>query len=128
MTKMTLWALLLPALKFALPLPRLVRFLASRRARPQRSTARESRVSELARLVYRSRLGDNCLERSLVTFRYLGRLGADPRLVVAMGKEREDMIGHVWVVVDGEPVHDSADYLAQFVPVVSFDAAGRRTT
>lgn len=128
--RMSAWALLLPILKFALPLPRLVRLLSSNRRRRSRERAREARVSELAQVVYRSRkpgFADNCLERSLVTYRYLGRLGAEPSLVVAVGHERRDVIGHVWVSVDGSPVHDAPDFLEQFVPLIAFGPNGRAT-
>jgi hypothetical protein len=125
--RMLAWAAVLPPLKFALPLPRLVRLLSSKRdvvRRPQR----EARTSELASLLYRSSradLGDNCLERSLVTYRYLGRLGAEPSLVVAVATAQRDVIGHVWVSVDGRPVHDAPEFVARFVPILLFDPNGR---
>jgi hypothetical protein len=126
-TRMAAWAAALPLLKFALPLPRLVQLLSSSESR-QRKPARERRVSELAQLLYRSHrtsLADNCLERSLVTYRYLGRLGARPSLTVAVGKDGDSVIGHVWVSVDGAPVQDSPDVLAQYVPVITFGPNGR---
>jgi hypothetical protein len=121
------WAAVLPGLKFALPLPRLVRLLASKREVARRSE-REARTSELASLLYRASspsLGDNCLERSLVTYRYLGRLGADPSLVVAVAKGERSVIGHVWVSVDGNPIHDAPEFVRQYVPILEFDASGR---
>jgi hypothetical protein len=121
------WAAVLPALKFVLPLPRLVRLLASERE-GARHAEREARTSELAGLLYRASrpgLGDNCLERSLVTYRYLGRLGADPSLVVAVAKGEQNVIGHVWVSVDGSPVHDAPEFVRQYVPILEFDASGR---
>jgi hypothetical protein len=127
--RMTAWAVVLPLLKFVLPLPRLVRLLSNGWARP-RDPDRERRVSELATLIYRAQrpgFGDNCLERSLVTYRYLGRLGAEPSLTVAVGKESGDVIGHVWVSVDGTPVQDAPDLLARYVPVVTFDPRGNAT-
>jgi hypothetical protein len=129
--RMTGWALVLPILKFALPLPRLVLLLSSRRRTRARHPTREARVSELAQLLYRSHrpgFADNCLERSLVTYRYLGRLGADPSLIVAVGRDRSDVIGHVWVSVDGTPVHDAPDFLTRYVPLIVFGPNGRATS
>jgi hypothetical protein len=114
-------------LKFTLPLPRLVRLLAGKREVARRPE-REARASELASLLYRSSrpgLGDNCLERSLITYRYLARLGAEPSLVVALAKGEANVIGHVWVTVDGVPVHDAPDFVAQYVPILQFDASGQ---
>jgi hypothetical protein len=121
------WAAALPLLKFALPLPRLVRLLSDRREGARRRE-REARVAELASLLYRSSragLRDNCLERSLVTYRYLGRLGANPSLVVAVAKSNRSVIGHVWVSVDGTPVHDAPEFVARYVPILHFDPNGR---
>jgi hypothetical protein len=121
--RMFAWALVLPVLKFALPLPRLVRLAASPRGRA-RSGERERAVAEHAARVYRRRRDDNCLERSLVTYRYLGRAGADPRLVVGM--RASDRFGHVWVTTDGTAVHDAPPFLSQLEPLFEFDAAGNR--
>ena len=120
LARMSGWAVVLPALKFVLPLPRLVRLVTP--ARPaQRDRAREQRVTRLAARLYRTpRLGrDNCLERSLVTYRYLRRTGSEPTLVVGMRAE-DELRGHVWVTVDGHPVHDTTEFLAGFVPLMSF--------
>lgn len=130
--RMALWAGVLPLLKFGLPLPRLVRLLSPRRSRGPRDPAREKEVVALARALYRRdrRNRDKCLERSLVTYRYLVSAGASPWLHVGMRREDEAMTGHVWVTLDGEPVHDSRDLLADLVAVLAFDPAGelRRET
>jgi hypothetical protein len=120
------WAAVLPALKFVLPLPRLVALVTPAERAPARDPAREQRVERLAARLYRTpRLGrDNCLERSLVTYRYLARAGSDPRLVVGMRRE-DELRGHVWVTVDGRPVHDTPDFLAGFVPLMTFPEPAR---
>ena len=120
LARMSAWAVALPVLKFLLPLPRLVRLVTPSRA-AQRDLARERRVTRLAARLYRTPgLGrDNCLERSLVTYRYLARSGSDPTPVVGMRKE-DELHGHVWVTVDGRPVHDTPEFLAGFVPLMTF--------
>jgi hypothetical protein len=125
--RMVSWSLILPALKFALPLPRLVRLMSARRGR-SRDEQRERQIAQLSRLLYQARalaLSDNCLERSLITYRYLGAAGAEPTLVVGM-KPGETVAGHVWLTVDGKPIHERPEWLVGYVPVVSFDAAGKR--
>ena len=120
--RMAAWAAVLPVLKFALPLPRLVRLVAARPSRRARDRERERKVARVAARIYGSSvvpMGDNCLERSLVTYRYLTRLNADPKLVVGVRRDG-DLRGHVWVTIDGEPVHDSREYVERFVPLTTF--------
>ena len=127
LARMTFWAAVVPILKRVVPLPRLVRLFATGCA-GGRNPAREERVIASVVRIYRSgliRQGDNCLERSLVTYRYLGALHADPQLVVGMSR-REKGTGHVWVTVDGRPVHDTAETLDGMEPVVRFAADGSR--
>ena len=122
---MTLWAAVLPVLKRAVPAQRLV-VLMSRSNRVSRSTERERRIIDLsARLcVVRPGMRPNCLERSLLAYRFLGAAGASPRLVMGVRTVDEGIIGHAWVTIDGEPVHDRPESIAQFVPIVEFLPSG----
>ena len=123
LARMTAWAPSLPVLKRTVPLPRLVRLMASGPRQRPRDTALEQRIARMARLLYRGKLGtlqNNCLERSLLTYRFLGRAGADPELVVGARQGEEALQGHVWVTVDGRAVHEDPDELEPFVRVMSF--------
>jgi hypothetical protein len=123
LARMTTWAPSLPVLKRVLPLPRLVALMAKEPRRSPRDPELERRIVRMARLVYRGRRGtfrDNCLERSLVTYRFLGRAGADPELVVAMSKGEDGLHGHVWVTVEGLPVHENPADLEAYLPVMRF--------
>ncbi len=125
--RMLPWAAALPLLKRILPLPRLVGFAASSPRNGRRRAGREQRVVELTRLLYRSRAvvgRDNCLERSLLAYRFLTKLDARPELVVGMRRGADEMLGHVWVLLEGEPVHEAPKLLADFVPVLVFDHKG----
>ena len=130
LVRMAGWMPLLPLLKFVLPLPRLVRLMAAPPEREARDVEAERRIARMAHLLYRSRgisMRDNCLERSLLAYRYLGRANARPELVVGMRKREDGFLGHVWVNVDGHPVHDTPEELEEMVPMTSFDAGGRKT-
>jgi hypothetical protein len=123
---MAAWALVVPVLKFLIPLPRLIRLVTPRAGRD--GAPDSGRVLRLTSLLYGTgafRLSDNCLERSLVTFRYLAAAGADPTLVVGMRSDEEEYVGHAWVTIDGAPVQDPPSLLATLAPVVAFTADGR---
>jgi transglutaminase superfamily protein len=123
LARMTAWAPGLPVLKRVLPLPKLVALMAGRARGHARDPELERRIVRMARLVYRGRRGtfrDNCLERSLVTYRFLSRAGADPELVVAMSKSEQGLHGHVWVTVEGLPVHEDPAELEAYVPLMRF--------
>ena len=123
--RMLAWRMILPALKYLVPLPRLVD-LMNARPRGARRPAREQRVATLAEQVFdRRRSSEDCLELSLVTYRYLAAAGADPRLVIAIRKDGRLARGHAWVTVDGVPVHDSPALLDDFASLVTFEAGGR---
>jgi hypothetical protein len=121
------WSLVLPVAKFVLPLKRLAGLMRLDSRAGQRNRSREEAVIALAAWVFKSRprtSRDNCLERGLVTYRYLGRAGAQPDLVVGLARDDGDVHGHAWVVVDGHPVHDSEEALRQFEPLFTFKGDG----
>ena len=129
--RMALWAPVLPLLKFALPLPRLVRLLAAKPKRQDRDTDTERRIARLAAVLYGSDgvgVRDNCLERSLVSYRFLGRANAQPQLVVGMRAQEADVVGHVWVTVDGRTIHDPPDSIRDMTPMMVFDESGTLKT
>jgi len=118
------WAAVLPILKRRMALPRLVET-----ARPaSRAHARPETVIALARWVYRvPGFTDNCLEKSILTYRYLPAGPNSYKLVLGVRRaESEGPPGHAWLTIDGEPVHDTAEALADLVPIVVFDGEGRR--
>jgi hypothetical protein len=130
LARMLGWWIALPLLKRATPLPRLVRFAHLDPRRTARDLEREAKVAALAKWLFKVRprpARDNCLERSLVAYRFLGRLGAEPELVVGLGDKEEATVGHVWVTVDGHPVHDEPDALDAYQAVVAFGSDGRRS-
>jgi hypothetical protein len=72
------------------------------------------------------KFGDrNCLQRSLLLYRVLSQAGADPVLVIAFSRTGQRVQGHALVSVDGKLVHESADGLPPFEPVLRFGPGGR---
>jgi hypothetical protein len=130
LARMLAWWVALPLLKRSTPLPRLVRFAQLDPRGAAREPEQEAKVAALAEWLFKMRprtARDNCLERSLVAYRFLGELGARPVLVVGIGGEHDQTIGHVWVTVDGRPVHDEPESLDAYEAVVAFDSDGRRS-
>jgi hypothetical protein len=118
------WMCVLPALKRTLPLERLVRLMWRFPRRTERDTERERRTIQIVARLSRAS-GGNCLERSLILYRYLSRASADPRLVVGMARP-DAYLGHVWVTVDGRPLLETPETLGSYTEVVSFGRGGAR--
>lgn len=120
------WAAALPFLKRRMPLPKLVE-TAAPEARAN-ATRRPETVIAFSRWVYRiPGFRDNCLEKSLLTYRYLPSSGNPYRLVLGVRSgESDGPPGHAWLTIDGVPVHDTEESLADLVPILAFDSAGRR--
>ena len=122
-TRIVGWRMVLPLLKWALPLPRLVRLMSVERPQIQRDPHREQHVIALVYGFYARGL-DNCLEHSLLTYRFVTKAGGKPELVVGMSHNGSPRRGHVWTLLDGEPVREDNDPLEEFAPVLSFTHDG----
>ena len=127
--RMVGWRIVLPVLKRALPLPRLARLMWAPPSGKQREPGREEQIATLARGLSgrreRARF-DNCLERSLVAYRYLSRAGAEPELVVGVARNEDDggVRGHAWIRLDGRPFHEPARSLDGFDELTAFGHDG----
>jgi Transglutaminase-like superfamily len=64
----------------------------------------------------------NCLERSLIAYRYLSELNASPVLV--MGLSHDAASGHAWVLVDDQPVGEHDPLLADLSRILAFGPGG----
>jgi Transglutaminase-like superfamily len=121
--RMAAWRLVLPALKRRMPLPKLTHLMWRQAPAEPAGPAREARVVDLAAMVFRSehpyRYG-NCLERSLVLYRYLSAAGSDPELLVGMRRGENELEGHAWVVARGHAVGETPESLEGYGRVVAF--------
>jgi Transglutaminase-like superfamily len=121
------WRLVLPVLKWALPLPRLVQLMwwggeprASTSERKQRIVTLAHGLSGPASIPAL----DNCLERSLLVYRYLSKAGAEPELVVGFSRRSGAVQGHTWVNVDDQEFCRREESAGEFETVVCFGPAG----
>ncbi len=118
------WLTVLPLLKRFVSLPRLARFMWSRGSSQGRRPEREQRAIAIVRGLSRSS-GGNCLDRSLILYRFLSRANADPALVAGTGKSG-DFVGHAWVEVEGRPLLENRQTLAQYVEMMRYGREGTR--
>ncbi len=116
------WLIVLPLLKRLVPLPRLARFMWSRGSPEGRRPDGERSATEIVRGFSRSS-GGNCLERSLILYRFLSRENADPALVTGVGRA-EGFIGHAWVEVEGRALLETDQTLAPYVEIMRFGQEG----
>lgn len=118
------WSIALPFLKRVVPLRRLVTLMWIDGKR-SRSRERETQIVWLSAGLTRLRPSrrSNCLERSLLSYRYLSGAGAAPTIVIGVNAADAKM-GHAWVRLDGAPVHDDAENLGDFFALAEFGLRG----
>jgi hypothetical protein len=123
------WAMILPVLKHFVPVRSLAGMMRRTPGTAPRDGEREERIVTFARWaarLMRWNSGGNCLERGLIAYRYLSAAGANPTLVVGLGRAgRGDIIGHAWVLVDGKPAGEPLSSISEYTPVFAFDGDGR---
>lgn len=122
------WRITLPALKYLMPLPGLVRLMWRRPHGPVcgSDARRRDRVQSVQRLFAeggRLLISRNCLERSLVAYRFLAEGGASPHLVMGVSTGVAGVNGHVWIELEDRPFADTGT--GGFTPIVAFGAAGQ---
>lgn len=126
LARMLAWRTVLPFLKRRVPLATLARVMW-RDPRAGIRPTRAARIIDLAhRLYWGYRAGeeDICLERSLLTYRFLSSAGADPQLVIGIRRPGDSVIGHAWLVVDGEPLFEPAASVGEYASFFSFGRRG----
>src|SRR5262245_7209740 len=116
------WRIVLPIAKHVVPLPELVRFMSASPRLECRQPARERRVTALAHRICSGRrdVTSNCLEQSLIIYRFLSELGASPSFIVGFRKQDDKVAGHAWVVVDGWAVGEPQPESSGFAPTTVF--------
>jgi hypothetical protein len=123
--RLLVWTLLVPVLKRFVPLPNVARLMWVDRRTGTPDRERQKRIVRGARLLLRARplsRDENCLDRSLVLYRFLSIERLDPRLVLGVQRGRDGVKGHAWVTVDGMPVVEPS--VEEFVPIAIIGPAG----
>jgi hypothetical protein len=120
------WRLALAVLKRTVPIATLVRLMATPGGNSSRDTRR---IVELVDWLYAPRrkpdLG-NCLDRSLVLYRYLSRNESGTRLVLGMRRGSSELEGHAWVIAGDRAFGVAPAGGGGFVTLATFTADGRR--
>jgi hypothetical protein len=118
---------MLPLLKRLMPLPRLVALMAAK-GDPAASGRALRRVVSVVDAVLRLRGGDlNCLERSLLLYRFLGGQERAPELRIGFVRDGPaSLVGHAWVTIDGEPVAEAEHPSQRYDELLAFAADGSR--
>jgi hypothetical protein len=128
--RIAIWTVVMQGLKYLLPLPTLVRLMSCEGQRVASDTPSENQIVAFARWAYRLttwRGRGGCLERGLVTYRYLCANGAKPQLVIGVNKSDSGAIkGHAWVVVGDRAIDEGPESLREFRTVGAFGPNGRR--
>jgi transglutaminase superfamily protein len=114
----------LGALKHLVPVQTLARWAW----RPSAGPADPERVRRAVARVWRTQgllnVGDrDCLQRSLLLYRELSRLGADPTLTIGFRQSAAHLHGHAWVTTGDEIVAEPAGVTA-YVPAIRFGREG----
>jgi hypothetical protein len=116
------WRLVLPVLERVRALRSLPRLMC-RGGRSERDRDREQQAL-LAHSIYRRLpvVGDNCLERSLLLYRFLSEAGVEPTLVIGARRGTPSIIAHAWVTVEGRAIDSGAK---NFKTIVAFGRDGK---
>ena len=114
--RMGAWVVALSLLVRLMPLPRVLSFVAPRRARPKSRASQREEVTEarLARLLDALLAADfwvftpTCWKRAPVLHRYLALRGIETRIVFGVRREGDDALsGHAWLEREGRPLLES---------------------
>jgi hypothetical protein len=115
--------LVLTILKHVIPLNRLVRWVWKEPLVGRDGDAERHVLTSVTRLRTWLCKGDDCLQGSLLLYRELSLLGADPTLAVGFRRYRDRLEGHAWVLVDGRAVPDES-HEVEFEPAFQFGRGG----
>ena len=117
--------IVLALLKHLVPLTWLVRRVWCPPVGPRDCEAEWRLTSIVLRLSRLTGLPDrDCLQRSLLLYRVLSQVGAEPTLVVGFQRINGHIRGHAWVTVEGRSVVEPEAELVGFSPALRFGSRG----
>jgi hypothetical protein len=110
-------------LKHIVSLPTLVRWAWKHQRGPRNPQAERRVITAVAHLRHWFGAQEGCLQSSLVLYRELSALGADPKLAVGFRRHDDRVEGHAWVFVDGRMIPGES-YTQPFVAAFQFGRGG----
>lgn len=126
MARLLGWRVALAVLKRNVPIATLVRFMASPAGRSTRDTRRIVELVDLTYAPRRDRDPGNCLDRSLVLYRFLSRSDPGTRLVLGVRPGSPALEGHAWVIAGDRAIGEAPADGGSFVTLATFASDGRR--
>ena len=129
MARLLITYIVLALLKHLVPLPLLVRRVWCLPVGPRDCEAEWRLTSIVLRLSRLTGLPDrDCLQRSLLLYRVLSPVGAQPTLVIGFQSTNGQIRGHAWVTVDGRSIVEPETELVGFSPALRFGLRGELLT
>jgi len=117
--------MLVAILKYFVPLQLLAQWAWCVPAGPRNREAERRLATRVVRLSQLAGLTDrDCVQRSLLLYRVLSRAGADPTLIVGFERLDNRILGHAWVVVDGQAMLETDADVSRFSPTLNFGSQG----
>jgi hypothetical protein len=117
--------IVLALLKHLVPLTWLVRRVWRPPVGPRDCEVEWRLTSIVLRLARLTGLPDrDCLQRSLLLYRVLSHVGAEPTLVIGFQRTNGQIRGHAWVTVDGRAIVEPEAELVSFSPALRFGCRG----
>lgn len=110
-------------LKHIVSLPTLARWAWKPQRGPRDPNAERRVITAVAQLRHWFGAQEDCLQSSLVLYRELSALGADPKLTVGFRRHDDRVEGHAWVFVDGRVILGES-YAQPFAPAFRFGRGG----
>lgn len=124
--RISVWALVLPALKRMIPLQTLARWMwvaPGRSVEQHRDEKIGAAVRWISIFIYRD--DTSCLERSLLLYRFLSASDKNPVLISGLKRtEDQGWKGHAWIMVDGKPFDESEASVKEFKTLMIYGNNG----
>lgn len=108
-----------------LPLYRLHVLLEPQQGSPSHDPERLSMIVSVVDAVLRAGkplLRSSCLTRGLTLYYFLRRAGLEVTLCFGVETSGDTIVGHCWLVKDGEPFLEAQDPRSRFITMYSFSA------
>lgn len=112
-------------LKHVVPVASLARFAWRETTTVQGEDRQRLAVARVVKVrKFLRRWDRDCVQTSLLIYRELSGIGADPMLAIGFRRSEGRLDGHAWVIVGGVAVGDTAPSDLKFTPTCFFGRSG----